>query len=65
MNLDAGSENGDNPEGNCTLADGSAILVPQEYLSLGDMELLLTINAITLAEKDSLLLEEPDFYLQR
>ncbi len=29
--LDAGSENGDNPEGNGTFADVSAVLVPQEH----------------------------------
>ncbi len=45
--LDAGSENGDNTEGNGTVTDGSAILVPHKHLSLEGMELLLhTINVL-------------------
>ena len=65
LGLDAGSKNGYNPEGSDTLADGSGMLVPHGHLSLGSMELLLhTINAMTPAERDSLLLEESDFVIR-
>ncbi len=65
MDLDARSENGDKPEGNGTVTDGSGMLVLHEQLSLGGMELLLhTINAIYPTKKDSLLLHELDLYNQ-
>ncbi len=65
LDLDAESEDGDNPEGDGTLEDGSVMLIPPEFLNPGAMELIFhTINATSPAERDSLLLEESEFSAQ-
>ena len=59
--LEGVSEDEDSPQGDGFLEDGSTLLVPSEYLAPGGLEILQTIEPTTPAERQSLLLQDPEF----
>ena len=59
--LEGESEDKDSPQGDGFLEDGSTLLVPSECLAPGGLEILQTLEPTTPAERQSLLLQDPEF----
>ena len=61
VDLNAESEDSDVPEGDGTDCDGSAVLVPSEYLDSEAMQIIANgIDGSSPAERDSLLLTDSE-----